>query len=331
MTNSAPSTTFDAYRQQLNGMPTSKFIGAICWFTVNESNVVRDEVEKLFLDRNLDERFIPNPVKPVDAFRRATSRHDLTYPVGDRQDATLYFEEVDFDEERVIQHLFRKVRDRQKVELTHSQVGEAIFYRQSRKAKRNGVGGESVAFSLKRSQLNDTEYDQANKLIETVHNSYERNKGYLTSQALRGMVRDYVVSLNAISVRPSGGVYFVHRSRTDTVNLLAEVVTQLGEGSMLHMLPLVDNEQQRGMLTEAFQDEVDDECNRLLKLVGDINDEHKGTVPARKYAQLRAALDDTMERAEEYTKVLGLAQNRAANSIDMAMTSLLAMASRIEH
>lgn len=326
-------TSFDAYKEQLAGLPAKKFIGAIVWFTINEAKITRDEIIKLFVDNGLDERFVPNPIKPVDAFRRATSRAQVEYPYGDRQTAELYIDEVDYDEERVVQHIYRKVRDRKTIQLSHTQIGEAIFYRQSRNARRKGAGGESVKFSLKRGQLSDHEQGIAEQFIKDVHQSYELGKQFITGQALRGMVRNYVVSTNAISVRPSGGVYFVHRSRTDTIDALAKVVSQLGNESVLHILPLIDNNQQRGMLTEAFQDEVVDECEKLLRELAETNEHYSkkgGKIPVKKYATLRQKLDDTMGRADEYTRVLGLSQERSGASIELAMNSLLEMAGRLD-
>ena len=328
-------TSFDAYKEQLAGLPAKKFIGAIVWFTINEAMITRDEIVKLFVDNGLDERFVPNPIKAVDAFRRATSRAEVEYDYpGNKRTATLYIDEVDYDDERVVQHIFRKVRDRQALVLDHTQVGEAIFYRQSRTARRQGVGGESVKFSMKRAQLSEDEQEIAAKFIDDVHRSYERGKQFITGQALRGMVRNYVVSTNAISVRPSGGVYFVHKSRIETIDALSRVVEQLGNGSVIHTLPLIDTDQQRGMLTEAFQDEVVDECEKLLKELAEVNEKHSkkgGKVPAKKYAALRQQLGETMGRADEYTRVLGLNQERSAASIELAMNALLEMAGRIEH
>lgn len=329
----AATATLDAYKQQLSGLPEDKFIGAILWFSFHETDITRDEVLDLFRARGLDERFVPNPIKTIDAFRRATSRTVKEYDFpGDGRSATIYIEEVDYDDERVIQHIFRKVRDRKAVTLQHTRVGEAIFYRQSRAARRKGVGGESVRFTLRESELTAPgELAVVSAYLEMVHKAYERNKGFLTVQSLRGMVRDYVTSLNAISVRPSGGVYFVHKSRMDTVELLVDAVTALGSGCQLHTLPLLNTDRQREMLTEAFQDEVVEECDRLLKMLTEVNSTSKKGVPAKKYAELRQVLDDTMARADEYTRVLGLAQGRAAAGIELAMTALLEMAGRLEH
>lgn len=327
-------TTLDLYREQLAGLPAKKFIGAVVWFTINETKVTRDEIVKLFIDNGLDERFVPNPIKAVDAFRRATSRAEVEYDYdGDKQSATLYVDEVDYDDDRVVQHIYRKVRDRKAIELHHTQVGEAIFYRQSRSAKKQGAGGESVKFSMKRAQLTDREQEITGEFINATHKAYERNKQFITGQALRGMVRNYVVSTNAISVRPSGGVYFVHKSRVETIDALAKVIAELGNGSVLHTLPLIDTDQQRSMLTEAFQDEVVEECDRLLRDLAQVNETAAtkgGKVTVNTYAKLKAQLDETMSRADEYTKVLGLSQERSAASIELAMTAIMEMAGRIE-
>jgi hypothetical protein len=140
------------------------------------------------------------------------------------------------------------------------------------------------------------------------------------------------VGLNSVSLRSSGGVYFVHKSRRDTVLKLTSLINErIGSGCRLHLMPLVDSGYQREMLTEAFQDEVEENVGKLLGKVAKLNEQYRGkNVPPAKYAEIQEAYSDTLSRSEEYTRVLGLAQDRAAVALELALDSIADVAMRLE-
>jgi len=52
-----------------------------------------------------------------------------------------------------------------------------------------------------------------------------------------GVIRTYIENLNAIKVRPTGGVYFVHRPPR-TLGATRELASRFGAGSHLVRIPL---------------------------------------------------------------------------------------------
>lgn len=330
-------TAFDQYKAQLAGLPDDKFIGSVLWFTINRARITLDEMSQWFMELGLDERFLPNPPSPVNAFRNATGESHVStceYALAaEGQTAKLNFEEVHYDTEQVERQIVRMVRDRNLRTLDHTIIGKAKFFKPSKTAKRKGAGGHKVNFQVEWAK---TESQAERKLVEEwidrVHDEYLLLCQFPTANAVRATIRDYVQHLNAIGVRPSGGVYFVHKSRQETVNALVEFAARFKNGSQVHTLPLVDTGEQREMLADSFQDEVKTACERLLADVAKLNGEvGRGKVPPKDYAKFNSAYQDLMERAREYTDILQLGMGEAGAALEAALDSVMDLATRIDH
>jgi hypothetical protein len=102
-------------------------------------------------------------------------------------------------------------------------------------------------------------------VLDHIDDSYRRHCTYLTGDRLRGVIRTYVESLNAIKVRPTGGVYFVHRRYQPTLDALRQLVKQLAAGSYLVRVPLPDQAEMREMVITTWRTKAKDDLNRLAR------------------------------------------------------------------
>lgn len=344
--STATVTSISQYKDRLSGLPDDRFVGSILWFSISgevhymngkrESRPVRvthDQLEKWFDELDLDPSFLPPKIKAVDAFRKATSEAQREYEVDPQTGvcATLMIREVMYDAEQVVRHVVKEMRDPRGQKLEYEpHIATLKFLRGGRTAKGKRPGGEAFKHAIMRS-VDQQDRDEAEKLIEHAVDKYKDLSSNLHADAIRAVIRNYLGSLNAIAVKPSGGVYFVHMSRQKTVDALQELVRRIGQGCSFHQLPLLDTQDQREMLTEAFQTEVEDEVRNLLKDVAALNDKTKGgKVPQSKYAEFNVRYQSIVERSEEYTRVLGLAQGRAGASLELALDGVMDMATRLE-
>lgn len=325
-------TMFEQYQEQLSRLPDEDLIGDVLTFEFRQPRVTRDDLMQWFTELGLDESYVPPSIKTIDAYKRATgteARRSYTLPGG--KTAELFVRNVSSDGDRVIRRIVREIRDPKGKKLNYDEVGEAVFYKASRKGKKT-TGGTSVRFNLMDRYLKGDEEDEVRAFIRKMEDDYKFFSVHYYTQAIRDMVRNYVLSLNSISLRSSGGVYFVHKSRRKTLLRLAELINnKVGSGCRIHMMPLVDAGYQREMLTEAFQDQVEKQCDKLLTTVATINDQYQGKkIPPTKYAELQEAYNETLTSTEEYTRVLGLAQGRAGTALELAMDAIADVASRLE-
>lgn len=47
-------------------------IGNLVWWSIQEHHITRDQLKQKLLDSGLGEGWLPNEIRPADAFRRAT-------------------------------------------------------------------------------------------------------------------------------------------------------------------------------------------------------------------------------------------------------------------
>ena len=57
----------------VKGGTTDNILGNLVWFSVSDMEILRDDLVKLAMNVGLPEKYVPAPIRPSDAFRRATS------------------------------------------------------------------------------------------------------------------------------------------------------------------------------------------------------------------------------------------------------------------
>lgn len=350
------------YRQRLAGLPAESFVGSLVWYSITGNveygsdkkriqvpvRIMHDQLEAWFQELGLDTKFLPPTIKQVDAFRRASSAARSEWEIGDGKHGRLRVEEIDVQDEYVLRHVMRDITDSRGQIQVSAHVGSLQFFRGARTAAGKRPTAQklnpSILHTLREVGLDGKETGRTFPLdrddrrrvdtfIKDIEQKFTDMSATLHSDRIRAMIRDYVVSLNAIQCKQGGGVYFVHVSKQDVLDKLEALVHRIGQGCQFHQVPLVDNDYQRDMLTEAFQSEVEDECYNLLKEIAELNEKSKttkkGKVSPARYATLKARYDEIVMRSEEYTQILGLAQGRSAAALEMALDGVIDMTERI--
>lgn len=321
--------TFGDYLTGAGDLPEDAFVGSLLWFTITKrARVTPQDVEKRFIAQNLDPRYIPSLIAPANAFRKATGpeAHEHGYTLADGHEAKALLRQLPSDRESMTRVVVRERIDAAGKALDHLEVGRVTFYKAARGAK---AGSERVRFTLHDDRLQDGERANLEVYLNKVNADYETYKTYLYDQPLRQMVREYVEGLNAVSVRPSGGLYFIHRSRWDEVRRLQALVEGLHDGCTLVLAPLPDLPEMREMLVEAFQDEIVDDVTKLVEAIQADRAAGKA-VKADTISKYSDTVRTIAARAEEHTRVLEVSQDRTAGALENAYMVLAGLASQIE-
>lgn len=320
--------TFGDYLTGAGDLPEEAFVGSLLWFTVTKrARVTPSDVEQRFIAHNLDSRYIPSLIAPANAFRKATGpeAREHGYRLHDGHDAKALLRQLPSDRETMTRVVVRERIDATGKMLDHLEVGRIVFYKAARGAT---AGSERVRFTLHDDRLQDGERADLEQYLNKVNADYETYKNYLYDQPLRQMVREYVEGLNAVSVRPSGGLYFIHRSRWEEVRRLQALVQGLHDDCTMVLAPLPDLPEMREMLVEAFQDEIVDDVTRLVE---EIEADRKAgkTVKAETIAKYSETVRTIASRAEEHSRVLEVSQDRTAGALENAYAVLAGLASQI--
>ena len=310
--------------------------------------ITRDQLELWFDELDLDSAFLPAKIKKVDAFRKSSSAAKVKYP-GPIEGETieLRVQEMDNNAEFVLRHILRDVHNKRTQTSVTAHVATLKFFRGGRTSSginhqaqhyKTQINNNLIELDLngkqtgKRYPLQDVDRLEVERLISEFNTRYDDLAANLHSDAIRAVVRDYLKSLNAIGVKPSGALYFVHNSRQPTVDGLQQLVARIGQGCSFHQLPLLNTLDQREMLTEAFQVEVQSEVNKLLAEIAEANDKARAKgnkISPTEYAIFMDRYRDLTSRSDEYTRVLGLAMGRAGSALELALDAVMDMSTRL--
>ncbi|MFF7995061.1 DUF6744 family protein [Kitasatospora xanthocidica] len=307
----------DTYAAALAGGDVP-LLGHLVLYSVFDGAVTRDDLESWFAELGLDPDLLPPPLRPVDAYERITGPEGVryTYPLDDPiatgrdgsrrrrktselgRSAVLMVRPVRRDGDRIVRHIVREVRDEKKTRLHYdTHLGTVTFHRDNNAAT-DGAGTLHIEPDHQAiAQLPDAEQATVHKMIASLTTSYQRRCTYLTGDKLRALVRRYVEDLSAIRVRPTGGVYFVHRQYSPALAALRELVARFGTGSHLVRVPLPDQEEMREMIINAFTTKAKDDLDRLAKDIAAAQHAGRTTDVKRLYDRFAALQKTTDEHA----------------------------------
>ncbi len=268
--------TLDTYAAALDGTP---LLGHLVLYSVFDGQVTPEALAAWFAEFGLDAAFLPGPLRAVDAFERVTGRDGarVKYPLDEQpagrrrrgetdtagRVATLMVRHVSRDRERITRHIVREVRDSGATRLSYdTRLGECTFDY----APGDGNGAGALHVDLDHAAVRALPTDEQARVAELlaeISAGYHGHCAYVSADKLRGVVRKYIEGLNAIRVRPTGGVYFVHNQHAQALAALRELVSRFGGKSHLSRIPLPDQAEMREMVVNAFATKAAEDLNRL--------------------------------------------------------------------
>lgn len=312
---------FRKYLDEAGELPADVILGRIVMFTITDTPTRRDDLSDIFDRHNLNPSMLPGEIRAVDAYKKATSdANGTTYPLLDGNTATILCRDVSSNSESIVRHLVREIRDSRRRQLAHERVAEAVFYR-----PRPGSGGLVQRGSERFNVIidpthcqDDDERSHVESVCDQVKTDYDLYTHFLDGNKLRATVRGYLKYLNAIELK--GGVYFVHSNRTDELLRLGAAVAEIA-GCRMNLIPLIDLDNEREMVVEAFQREASQALNEIVVEISTLRATRK-KVSAEAYAKIKAKYDGVINQANEYLRTLGLSQDLTAASAEIALDSL---------
>lgn len=311
------------YLDAVDELPDEVTIGRVVMFTITDEQVKREDLISWFAELGLNPQFLPREIKPVDAFKKATSQIDEhEYARADGTRGILLTRPVTTDREMVCRFIVREIRNTGRRRLDHHKAIEATFYKGTKVGGKIRPGSERIRLTRVVDNLDPSELSDIDTAIAKITDLYDRYVNFLDGQKIRAVIRDYLKYLNAIEIK--GGVYFVHKNRVDELTKLVEVVNRLGGGCRAYQIPLVDMENERKMVVEAFEREAEDALNELVRRITHVR-QTRGKVTPAAYAKLKDEYDTVLNRAMEYQRTLNLSQVRTAAAGELALDALSAL------
>lgn len=318
--------TLSEYLADLKELPDEILLGRIVMFTITNNPVLRDDVVQWFEDLDLNTRFLPAELRGIDAYKKATT--DVDEYNYDRKDGTksiLLTRDVSTDREMIVRHIVREVRNSARKTLSHASVVEAVFYKQ-KVVNGHNAGGERLRLTRLNDGLYPDEIPTIDRVIADIEAKYDQYAQFLDGNKVRFMVREYLKYLNSLEIK--GGVYFVHKNRTEELLRLRELVNRCGGGNRMDQIPLVDTANERDIVIEAFQREAEESLNEIVGEIAKVRSQRHSISPAA-YAKLRERYDSVVNQALEYQRTLRLTQSRTSTAAELALDSLMELQAKM--
>jgi hypothetical protein len=288
----APRPGLDGYLDQMQS--GQGVLGHVVFFSIYDDPVTHADLVNWFRELKLDQAYLPNEPRPVDAAERVTGKTKVTYLLGDERplkangkrarksrsaqdrEATLMVRHVSRDSRQVVRHLIREVRDERAQELSYDpKMAECIFRRDQNPKAAAGAGEFGVVPNHAAIQaLPAPEQAKVYECIDDMMNRYRDAVAFVSGDRLRELVRNYIeVGMAGVRLRPSGGVYFVSSQHDKTLAALYELVSRFNERaqsrrqeaqrSNLRRIPLPDQDEMRAMVAEEFSNQAKDALDQL--------------------------------------------------------------------
>jgi hypothetical protein len=247
-------------------------LGYLIMYSVPEMSISPSDLKQLFIDNGVSEQFLPPKITGIDAFRRAATSasenlKDTGYKLRDGESLITLMRNVKNTEAVVIKRVVMERRNSEDKRLEYLQLADVTFT-----ASTNDFEIELLDKTFKK----DSEeiIMLRDKALTTIRDNFEDFKIYLKGSHIRTMIRKALGTTEPINMRPNpgtGGVWFVAHSDKILVKSLQKLVGQFDKYrttskgmTCFDVIPMLDLEEQRDMISSRFENQVDEEVAKTV-------------------------------------------------------------------
>lgn len=265
-------------------------IGHLCWYSVGEHLVTRDELKAKLVASGLGEGWLPNEIRVADAFRRATRE------VQRRQKSSIpnvflnfLVREVFSDKDQVQRNVVIETVDQQ---------GKRLDY--------NSTAAVLVLDKKTTSMFCQIIDPQVEELVKEAEQTFKIYKDNYSAQTIRIMAMNILKSMSPTPVRPNGGVYFVPSGHTEQLKKWVNFIKSLDKGEAFKV-PLVNSFDNLEMVSTKLEEHLCGVINECEKAINrEVKKYHVKAIidDARRvigdFNQYRNILESDIDRFEKY-------------------------------
>lgn len=230
-------------------------LGALVWYTVKQaSTATRAEIQMALVMSGLPDSLTPKAISPSDALRRAIKDLGALPEQTASQDQVirLLIREVPpADRDHLAYHLVRETGDASHEHLRYEEIGSIDLDKRTSSLSVSPVSGTSLS-----------QHEQS--VLDQVMTQYQFDRDHYDSEMVRYIARMALKSSDPISVRPSGGVYFIARDYLGRVKQVGVFLDQFASGTRLYSVPVVDDADMRSMVSDSVEEQVNAEAVRVV-------------------------------------------------------------------
>lgn len=210
-------------------------LGNLFWTSIGKQLVHVDDLKQNLIQSGLGEEWLPNQIRVVDAFRRATR-------------------EVQTKKETNQAKVFKNYLVREVYSDTQFIQRNIVVETVDQNDKRLGYKSESGIIKLdkkNRSISFETDDITIRELCLEAEQKFYLYRDHYSSQHMRVMVSKIMSSLAPTPMRPNGVIYFIPSTQTERLMKLVTLVRSL-ENSEAFQVPVVNTSDNRFMVNKKL-------------------------------------------------------------------------------
>lgn len=318
------------YLEATGELPEDCILGwLVVWSVIDyEPGITPERAKELFAELQLNPAYIPPVPKKIDAFRKATSNITREHETPDGKVVTFMARDVSNDSEQLERHIIREVRDGRRRVLEHTKAMQALFFKaQAKPGSNRRVIEGNAAMKLIPSPKGYPvdEHQLIEDMAAEIDERYRVYSTHLDAQRIRAVIRDYVRNFDAVQVK--GSLYFIDKEHTEELRRLAKFMGALPGRCRMNMIPLVDIEDARDMIIEAFVTENREAMNRIVEKCAELQTT-RVKITDEAIAQMRAEYDRTLQRSADFKARLNVSQLVDEAAAEAALEAYAALSLR---
>lgn len=301
-------------------------LGVWAWYSIaNEGSdeplpVTRDELGAWFKELGLEEGFLPTPVRGVEAFRVATTGLADEW-VSNGTKYRVRVRETERTEDYVKRQLFATWSGPKGPQ--ERRIADLQFFR-PRRTMHGRVHGTEKLKVMMHQGLEDLDEARLRALVERAKAQYQMHLTRLTPHAMRNIVRGYVLWLGGVSLRlGGGGNYFLPIEQLEQVRQLRKLIGRCGPQCRLMFTTVFDDPEQRDMLREAIEIDVEARAQQLVRDIDEWRRRNPGRAPTtltwKAWLAEQGVLTDLLMR---YADELEVTFDRAAIAVEQLRATI---------
>ena len=270
------------------GLSPALTLGHIAWYSIVKPRLTADDLMALITDLGLDPAIIPQPPRTGDAFKRAcrySERKGLNLPYTVNT-ANVLIRPVTQTQHDIERHVVVEVVDPDGRTLDYHNAASLTYKRA------DGI------LNVSKHSISDDIDPIIDETIQAFAINLKDATTYVDAQVIRSMIRKQLNLMSAIAVRAQGSVYFIPYRSHKLTEGLEKFLTYFGPGSAFHALPLIDDQKQREMVKQAFEQEVHEGASQLITELSQLTESQTEITPGAwavyrdKFNTLRSQMTD---------------------------------------
>ena len=199
-------------------------VGHLCWWEFHAARIPVEDFRQLWSTQELPMHLLTK-IKDRTALRKALrelQRKKLLTRIKD-------------DAERIVWRVTTEDVDYEQEDVTYRKAQQVIFNKSTKQ----------IEF-----QIDDPVANEA------VRNLFRRYRGAFTARELRKMMTSTIEYMNGVTLRSSGGLYFIARRHTETINKVRQVLSRVEGDNHFIALGILDNETYKASIVAQAQAEL---------------------------------------------------------------------------